>query len=104
MLSNYLNFFVKMAKKWVFNWLFFKWTENSCRRAESAYSRANGKPCHDFSFCVEIGPNHGPSASTSAPDVMSRGLQNFEGPEYQPPGPATALPYTWGDYYIKLNT
>ena len=20
-----------------------------------------------------------------------------------PPGPATALPYIWGDYYIKLN-
>ena len=58
---------------------------------------------HDFSFCVEIVLNHGPSASTSAPDVRRRGVQNFEGPESRPPGPATALPYTWGDYYIKLN-
>ena len=59
---------------------------------------------HDFLFCVEIGPNHGPSASTFAPDVSIRGLQNFEGPESPYPGPATALPYIWGDYYIKLNT
>ena len=59
---------------------------------------------HDFSFCVEIVLNHGPSASTSAPDVRDRGVQNFEGPESRPPGPATALPYRWGDYYIKLNT
>ena len=63
-------FFAKMTKKWVFHWLFFKGTENRCRRAESAYSRANGKPRHDFSFCVEIVLNHGPSASTSAPDVL----------------------------------
>ena len=40
---------------------------------------------HDFSFCVEIVLNHGPSASTSAPDILARGVQNFEGPESPPP-------------------
>ena len=40
MMSNYLNFFRKNDQKMHFPLAFFKGTENPCRRAESAYSRA----------------------------------------------------------------
>ena len=50
----------------------------------------------DFSFCVEIVLNHGPSASTSAPDVCLRGVQNFEGPESRPPRSRNSPPLYMG--------
>ena len=81
---------------------FFR-TEKPCRRAESAYYRANG--ARDprliilFRFCLLVGSERIDILSTAS----EAGGPHFRRGPVRPPGPTTASPYK-GGVYILSNT